>query len=145
MHILIQYHPAGSRSIREMPVKLVVAVLAFVFANLAQALDTHKYRELTRQSQAPQGVEDQLAANALYGYLTGVAEMVAVYRSDKRAYTGVCIPPGVRITPELIKVAIDNELKDPRPLADVIGGDWESYQVAMIAHVGLIRMFPCTR
>ena len=128
-----------------MPFKLAVAVLAFVLANPAQALDTHKYRELTRQSQAPQGVEDQLAANALYGYLTGVAEMVAVYRSDKRAYTGICIPPGVRITPELIKVAIDNELKDPRPLADVIGGDWESYQVAMIAHVGLIRMFPCTR
>jgi hypothetical protein len=44
------------------------------------ALDTHKYRELTRQSQAPQGIEDQLAANALYGYLSGVAEMVAVYR-----------------------------------------------------------------
>ena len=123
----------------------IAMMLACVFAIPAHALDTYKYRELTRQSQAPQGVEDQLAANALYGYLSGVAEMVAVYRSDKRAYTGICIPPGVRITPELIKLAIDNELKDPRPLADVIGGDWESYQVAMIAHVGLIRMFPCTR
>lgn len=128
-----------------MHIQLAVALLACALANFAHALDTHKYRELTRQSQAPQGIEDQLAANALYGYLTGVAETVAVYRSDKRAYTGVCIPPGVRVTAELIKVAIDNELKDPRSLADVIGGDWESYQVAMIAHVGLIRMFPCTR
>lgn len=128
-----------------MHIQFAVALLACALANFAHALDTYKYRELTRQSQAPQGIEDQLAANALYGYLTGVAETVAVYRSDKRAYTGVCIPSGVRITPELIKVAIDNELKDPRPLADVIGGDWESYQVAMVAHVGLIRMFPCTR
>jgi len=120
------------------------AVLAFN-SSAAHALDTPKYRELTRQSQSPQNLEDQLAANALYGYLSGVAEMVAVYRSDKRAFTGVCIPRGVPVTAELIKVAIDNELKNPPMLADVLGGDWESYQVAMIAHVGLIRMFPCQR
>ena len=98
-----------------------------------------------RQAQAPQNLEDQLAANALYGYLSGVAELVAVFRSDKRAYTGVCIPAGVRVTPELIKVAIDNELRDVPRLTDVLGGEWESYQVALIAHIGLIRMFPCSR
>lgn len=132
-----------------MPVRMVcyaaAGLLAFMVAGPVQSLDTPKYRELTRQSQAPQNLEDQLAANALYGYLSGVAEMVAVYRSDKRAFTGVCIPPGVRVTPELIRVAIDNELRDGPRLADVLGGDWESYQVAMIAHVGLIRMFPCQR
>jgi hypothetical protein len=121
------------------------AVLAFSLPAPAHSLDTPKYRELTRQSLAPQGLEDQLAANALYGYLSGIAEMVAVYRSDKRAFTGVCIPRGVPVTAELIKVAIDNELKNAAVLADVLGGDWESYQVAMIAHVGLIRMFPCQR
>ena len=128
------------------------AAAALVLALLsvsASGMTLEGYEQLARKSESRDPKSEPFVAKAmLYGHLSGIAETMQVSQTGSHAFRigerqVLCFPSNVRITPDLIRGALDAELKQPTYLQERLGTEWRAVPLALVVTITLQRMFPC--
>jgi hypothetical protein len=126
------------------------AALALTLLSLsASAMTLDGYEQLARKSVSRDPRSEPFVAKAmLYGHLSGIAETMQVSQTGSQAFRVgerrvLCFPSNVRITSDLIRGALDAELKQPNYLQERLGAEWRTVPLAFVVTITLQRMFPC--
>jgi hypothetical protein len=127
----------------------VAALMASFSAAPASALTIDGYELLIRKSESRDPKTEPYVAKAmLYGHLAGVAEAIQVSQTGTQSFRVgerklLCFPSNVRLTADLLRGALDAELKQPQYLQQTLGAEWRHVPLAFALAITLQRMFPC--
>jgi hypothetical protein len=114
-----------------------------LFTQQAAALSLDGYRTFVKQESESTGVEKVVAKIALSSYFSGVAESYGFLlynrESAKEVFStyDICIPPSVKITSKLFRLATDAGVESVDP-------NHSNTVVVAYTLLGLAQLFPCS-
>ena len=123
--------------------------LAYVISPAALAMDVDGYEQLVSRSESRDPKAEPLMAKATVGaYFSGMAQTIQLAQTGSQAFQigerkVLCFPSQVRLTPELLRGALDTELKNPEFLREALGPKWREVQLPFVVSLALKRVFPC--
>lgn len=124
--------------------------LAFVISPAVFAMDVDGYEQLIRRSESKNpNTEAFMAKATVNAYFSGMAQTIQLAQTGSQAFQIgerkiLCFPSQVRLTPELLRGALDAELKSPEFLRDALGPKWREVQLPFVVSLALKRIFPCS-
>lgn len=124
--------------------------LAFVISPAVFAMDVDGYEQLIRRSESKNPKTEPFMAKAtVNAYFSGMAQTIQLAQTGSQAFQIgerkiLCFPSQVRLTPELLRGALDAELKSPEFLRDALGPKWREVQLPFVVSLALKRIFPCS-
>jgi hypothetical protein len=125
------------------------ACLGALLASPAHALTVDGYEQLVRKSESRDpNLEPFVARAMVVGHISGIAETIQLSQTGAQAFRVgerklLCFPSNVRLTGELLRGALDAELKQPEYLQRTLGAEWRQVPLAFVVSIALQRMFPC--
>ena len=128
------------------------AAIALCIALLCQsssAMTLNGYEQLTRKSESRDPkIEPFVSKAILHGHLSGIAEAIQVSQTGSQVFRigerkVLCFPSNVRITGDLIRGALDAELKQPSYLQERLGTEWRTVPLTFVVATTLQKLFPC--
>jgi hypothetical protein len=123
--------------------------LAYAISPAVLAMDVDGYEQLVRRSESRDPkTEPFMAKAAISAYFAGMAQTIQLAQTGSQAFQigerkVLCFPSQVRLTPELLRGALDAELKSPEFLREALGPKWREVQLPFVVSLALGRMFPC--
>lgn len=121
----------------------------FLFPANVYAMDVDGYEQLVRRSESRDPKTEPFMAKAtVHSYFAGMAETIQLVQTGSQSFLigqnkVLCFPSQVRLTPELLRGALDAELKNPQFLHEALGPNWKEVQLPLVVSLTLKRMFPC--
>ena len=112
-------------------------------------MDVDGYEQLVRRSESRDPkTEPFMAKVTVNAYFSGMAQTIQLAQTGSQAFQigerkVLCFPSQVRLTPELLRGALDAELKAPEFLREALGAKWREVQLPFVVLLALKRVFPC--
>lgn len=125
-------------------------MLTLLASSPAAALNIEDYKAMRAKLTSTDWMEANIARLTIAGYTQGVADALSVQRGASNRDipvipgTSICMPPSVRLSADLVRTALDQEIDGHFSFYDS-APEWEKGYATQLAMAGLLRMFPCNK